>query len=309
VAYKFGRNYSLFVQEKEQTFVTSNNRINSQIITPFTPGFLQFELPLTMEFDINRDILSACNTSDIRMYNLAKNTRETIYHLQNQGGFFRQVQLQAGYRDTNNPMIFNGNCREAWSVREGNNWVTTISSFDGGYGVQNSDINSVFAANSTDRDRIIQLLNQIAGVSVGYVGQYPNINYTQDSVSGNVAQILRSQFTGFYIDNGIAYCLNDNECIPGSIPEISSRTGLLNTPRIENQLYVIVDMIFEPGIYMSELVQLKSKDFRGIRPTQNNNIYKVIGIHHKGMISGAVCGDATTTLKLQGGITFNTVNS
>lgn len=316
VSVKFGRAYSLYIQEEEQSFATVNNRLASTVITPTTPGFLQVELPLTVEFDINRDILASCNTSSIRVYNLAQGTRSQIFHLQTQGGFYRQVQLQAGYQNPWSqapnlplPVIFNGNIREAWSVREGNNFITQIESFDGGFAFQNSTINTVFAANTKDQDKIKTLLSGLDGVSLGHVGSYTNVSLRQTSMSGNIAQILKDHFTGFYIDNGVAYCLNDNECVPGSTPVISSETGLLGTPRIEAQKFVVCEMLFEPNLRMSELVELRSKDFRGIRPKTDSNIYKVIGIHHKGVISGAVCGEAITTVKLTGGLQFKAVGS
>jgi hypothetical protein len=171
-------------------------------------------------------------------------------------------------------------------------------------------INTIFASGTTDQDKIKALLGGLDGVSVGAVGAFTNVSYRDTSTSGNIAKILKENWPGaFYVDNGVAYCLRDNEALPGSTPVISAQSGLLGTPRIEAQQFVVVDVLFDPTFRMSQLVQVKSQDFRGIRPKTDSNVYKVIGIHHRGTISGAICGEAITTLKLTGGIQFNTVNT
>ncbi len=54
-------------------------------------------------------------------------------------------------------------------------------------------------------------------------------------------------------------------------------------------------MIFEPRMFVNQLVALESTE------SYFNGEYAVMGITHRGTISGAICGDAITTLSLWSG--------
>jgi hypothetical protein len=100
-----------------------------------------------------------------------------------------------------------------------------------------------------------------------------------------------------YIDNEKANVVPQGTYVtpPGGIPLITSDTGLLGTPRKLGAL-VEVDMIFEPRIAVNQYVELQSEE------TYFSGQYAVLGINHHGTISGALCGDAITTLSLWSGI-------
>ena len=98
---KFGRNY--FLEVKYDDF-------NTVIIG----------LPFTIEFDITRTTLSSVNVCQIRIYNLALDTRNLLRFNAYDNTTFKYVRLRAGYGN-NLATVFTGSITQAWSVREGVN--------------------------------------------------------------------------------------------------------------------------------------------------------------------------------------------
>ena len=245
------------------------------------------------------------------IYNLAQNTRNAIRKDQFDGGNLKQVVFQAGYgsqftssgtRTTNLATVLNANINVAYSVRKGPTWKTYIEAYDGGYAFQNA-FSTQAPGQGVDQQSI--LLSLIAdmnefGVSAGQVsdtfsGPIPK----GQPIMGNTCQLLQELTGGaFYIYNSKVYIVTDKEWVKTTIPTISGSTGLLGTPKRE-QLMVIFDMLFEPGLVVGQLVNLESQE-GGVNGANFNGIHKVVGLHHHGTISAATAGEAITSVTMQG---------
>ncbi len=100
------------------------------------------------------------------------------------------------------------------------------------------------------------------------------------------------------IDNLDAFVYHDDDFAPGGYDKvISIDTGLLSTPIIEENM-IKLKMMFEPRIIMLQAIKLSSIIYRGLF---DNKKFKVVGIAHMGMLSGAVSAHCTTELTLQMG--------
>lgn len=271
---KFGRNYELRVEVAD--------------------GFVTVQPPFTIDLDITRNDLASANYSTIRVFNLAENRRSQIRKAPNDG-IIRAVQLKAGYGE-NLPIIFNGYIYEAWSQREGVDFITTIQSFDGGEAYFQDPVNLQFPAGTAQRTIIDTLVKQLPGVQPGSVGSYPGNISRGNSYSGNATDLLREVTGGgFFIDNNKAHCLSDSEAIAGDVTVITAESGLLGTPLLQFPK-IVIDMIFEPKIIVGQRIFLDSSTASSF-----NGFYKVVSVHHKAMISPVVCGDAVTSLGLLSG--------
>lgn len=282
---KFNRNYQLSVQKQ-----------NGDTLT--------IMLPFTIEFDIQRNILSSANVCSIRIYNLNENNRNQIRKNLLDYTDLRLVELRAGY-DRNLPIIFKGNISQAWSVREGSNFITTIECFDGGQAFANSLYAKTYPANTEIRSIFEDMISSLPGISVGKIGNYSGQISRGNAYNGSTASLLGElSGGGFFVDNMTGNILKNlsydadrktmvSEYLPGDILLIDSSTGLLGTPVLE-QTYLNFDMLFEPRLILGQKVQLNSSTgYQGV-----NGEYKVISLNHRGMISDAVCGDAITSVGL-----------
>lgn len=269
---KFGRNYRLVVQGSD------NQEIN-------------IALPFTLEFDITRHTLASANVAQIRIYNLSKINRSLIAYNAFNVKQLRTVKLYAGYGDSL-ALIFNGNITQAWSIREGVNYITQIECYDGGYASVNSDLNITFPAGTPLKVALTQIMTNLPGVDFGAVGNFDGIFAQAKTFSGNAIEIL-NQLTGnaFFIDNGKAYALKNDEYIQQLAPVVivNPSTGLLNTPVLE-QTVIRFEMLFEPNLNTGNLAFLTSET----NPILTG-IYKITAVKHRGTISPVVCGNLTTT--------------
>ena len=293
--YKFGRNYFLNIELADGSL-------------------LQVFLPFTIDFTIIRKNLGSLNTGKMRIYNLSPKNRDLIRYDMSNYSTVRKIQLYAGY-GVNLPLIFSGNISQAWSVREGVDFITTIEAYDGGDGFINGIIpgTATFSAGTTLQTIYKTLMSYMPNTTFGAIGPsfiYADVktkttlltNTRSTSYTGNAGDVLRSITGGaFFIDNGKTYILADNECINGSVALVNSQSGILNTPLRENSI-VTVDMIFEPGIILGQYIELESSTFSALNSTATNSdnvngFYKITSLTHRGMISESICGDAITTLE------------
>ncbi len=268
---KFGRNYQLQVQ-------TENG------------GLLTIALPFTIEFDITRNTLTSANVCQVRVYNLSQKNRNQIRFNASNYGQFRQISLKAGY-GTNLAEVFSGNVSQAWSVREGTNFITQIECYDGGFAFNNGVTNAQFPAGVRQKDVITNIAGTLPFTEVGAIGDYPGQLTRGNSYSGSTTNIL-SELTGggFFIDGGKANALGTNEYISGPRAlVINARSGLLGTPVLE-QTIARFDMLFEPSLNVGFRIKLDS-----LTEGNFNGYYKVTSVKHRGMISEAVAGSVITT--------------
>ena len=196
---KFGRNYLLQIQTQ-----------TGQLIT--------IQPPFTVEFDITRNTLSSANVCSLRIYNLSSPHRNQIRHNYLDTQTFQSIIFQAGYGQ-NLATAFVGNITQAWSVREGTNFVTTIESFDGGFAFNNAKVNYSFPAGTTKLSVINSVIGTMPFVTAGAIGAYPGTLDRGNAVSGNSTNILGDLTGGgFFIDGGKVNCLGNNECVTGGVP-------------------------------------------------------------------------------------------
>lgn len=281
------RSYSLIVASEEA-------------LSPVT-----VRLPFTLEFDVNRTYFSSANKFSIRLYNLSEKTRNKLRKDAQSYDTFREIKLQAGY-GLNLPVILKGNVTQAWSYREGVNFISQIEGFDAGFAFVNGVTNTQYPSDITQKAKIVDMVSQLKDnykVEIGAIGNYDNETRTPrgNSYSGNTTDILRDLTGGgFFIDNGVVHCLRDDESTDDKILIINSQSGLLGTPLLE-QTIVHVNILFEPIVKIGQRILLESTT-----ETRFKGLYKVTGIHHRGTISEAICGDAVTTLSLVNG-QFNPV--
>lgn len=310
---KFGRNFKLLVQV---------DQLDSLATTGTSAQYIRIEPPFTIEFDITRKILGSANVGQIRIYNLSAANRNLLRYDFSNISDVRTVSLAAGYGQ-NLPVIFTGNITQAWSVREGVNFITTIEVFDGGTAFLNGNVpdgGGTFPAGTAMLTIYKTLIGYLPGVSLGAIAPW----FTQDalgnlitisrakSYSGSVTDIL-TEISGkaFFIDNGRAYVLRNNDVLEGQVALVNADSGLLGTPLREQQI-VTFDMVFEPGLIVAQQLQLQSLTAPQLNSfgapfnpatgasteTNVNGLYRVTGIKHRGMISESVCGDAVTSVEL-----------
>lgn len=291
---KFGRRYEMTVQ--------GSGVVNTIQGPVFETHLINY--PLTLQFDINRNVMATLNTGRFTLYNLKASTRNDIYHDIRDLGIYQQVVLKAGYvSQPNLPIIFKGNILSARSYRQGPNWLTEIECSDGVFGAANGQVPATMTkpAGWNFQDVVKSMLRTMDHVGIGTIEDLPSQNSRGISFSGNSWDALQNFIPDgvLFIDNEVANVLNPGSYVETEfgIPVINADSGLLNTPQRQTNT-VVAEMIFEPRLVIGQRVLLQSEE------RNNNGFYKVSGIHHRGTISAAVGGEAVTAVTLFSGDGF-----
>lgn len=293
---KFIRKYRLTVGPTFQ-----NDLGSAQIhLLPGNEEDITIQYPITLEFTISRNPFQKTNTSTFRLFNLSQDTRNALYKDQFSFYLLRKVTLEAGYEEPL-PVVFQGNIMScsSWRPEGGVDYVTEIRAWDYAYAIANSITNRTVTGPVTKNQVVDGLMGDLVnyGVTRGIRSEFEGEHSRGRVICGPTWEALQTETGGFgYIDGGKVYALKDNDCFEGVIPEISSETGLLATPRRYDR-GVTVEMLFEPRLEVGQRVTLKSRAII-YQAFQTETIAKVMGISHAGIISDAVAGKCKTTAQL-----------
>lgn len=273
-----------------------------------TKNNVSVALPYSAEFTVSRNSLAAANTASFKLYNLKQDTRNLIFHDAFDVLTRRAVQFFAGYKGFV-PLIFNGTLLSAQSYRVGSDMVTEINAQDGAFQMVNGFVSTTQVVGQSDKE-LLRLLSenlpQIKGRPV--IGDFPKVSSRGTVLFGNTWNLIQEMSGGqAFIDNGEVRIIKQDEYLKESgsnIPVINSSTGLLESPRRSTgNLYVEVNLLFEPRMTVGQLVQLDSGT-----NTILNGTYKVVGFTHTGIISLTVGGARTTRAFLyKGNVPFKPV--
>ncbi len=279
-----------------------NNFQRTYSITIWTPKGerLVIKPPISTNFSIQRNTLSSANRAKVTIYNLGESFRHQIARdrYTNLNSFWAMV-IQGGY-DGELSNVFQGNIQEAYSSKEGTEWVTTIDAFDGMYAIQNGNMSMTLEGGTSTGDILREAASNLPNVLKMVVSETVDQETPTGrgtALEGKPMEILE-EVSGLtpYIDNETLYLLRDNEVVKGEAYVLRSH-NLLETPRGRDAL-LTVRTIFLPKVQVGRLCDLKSLEKRF------DGLYKIIGFSHEVEVSGASGGRATTTLQLNLGSSF-----
>lgn len=275
---KFNRSFNLSIEDSDNSFVVVPSKF-------------------TVEFTITRNNLSSTNTANFVIYNLGGDNRSRIYKDIWDMATDRAIQFYAGYASSPAdllPRCFNGKIRRAFSHRQRTDWRTEIEAFDGTMPTDEVKIN--LPAGTTKRASIEQVGQEMEGLNKKVtVGQkFTDMAKRGISLIGNPMKLL-TEITGnqAYVDDQAVYALDTTEVVLGDLRLIDGSVGILGTPR-RGEAYVEIDMLFEPRLKPSQLIELKST-----QEPRHNGVYKVTGFTHRGVISMSQSGECRTSVTLQ----------
>lgn len=272
---KFGRTYIMTIEGVEDTH--------------------RVQFPLTCRFKVSNSGTPSASLATFDIYNLSPDVRNDIYVDPFQTQFYRQVVFAAGYeREPSIPIIFRGNIYRCYSFRRGPDWVTHLECLDGGFAMENGDINLSIPSPYDFKTVIAQIVAGLGStVKLGTVGNFSVPNARGVTFCGNPWDLLVRRILPLngqvYINNEVVNVVQQREYIVNStgFETISVETGLLDTPKKQDGI-IHCRMIFEPRIEIMQKVSVQS-----LEPV-NNGDFKVMRIDHMGTISGAV-GESLTS--------------
>lgn len=282
---KFMRNYRA---EFEIGHRENGKRVADEVIT--------ISYPITCQFDINLGSYQAANAATFQFINLSPTIQAKLWLDRFEiGKKYVVIRFYAGYGETM-PLVFQGYLQECLSERPSGSteWITTMNGFEGGHLYQYGFINTTIAKGTTLADIVNYMIEQDKDVKLGYITpDLPPLPRNRTFI-GQTMDILGREYGGYevFIDKGKLNILGDNDVIPGEILVITDDSGLLGSPRRSN-VFTEVTTLFEPGVRVGQAISIISDSM-----PRFNRAYKLVQIHHKGVISAVDSGKLTTTMTL-----------
>jgi hypothetical protein len=269
---KFGRIYRLTIQTSSTEAV---------VIQP----------PFSIDFTINRGVMAALNSMQLKIKNLAPTTRNKIFQDWFNPSVYKKIILEAGHGEL--CTIFQGNIFQAYTYKEHTEIVTYIDARDGGFDTSNTRTNTTIQKNTDIKDLVTGLVNSFPNLQVGAIGSFDGSLGRPAVLDGNTFDLIQ-KYTGgkSYIDLEKVYALKDGEVITGGIPLIRSDTGLLGVP-VRSDAYLVINTMFEPRVILGQIIEIQSSVQH-----QYDGQYKTVGLNHSGTISDAIGGNCQSRFSL-----------
>lgn len=241
---------------------------------------------VNIEFEVKRSLSAkVANSAEFKVFNLSDANRKK---LQGMLGVF--VSLEAGYQQGQS-LIFRGELREAWSVRDRNEWITTISSETAGKARKRKRINKSFPA-GTSVATILTSCAKALGVGLG--------NVDKKAAAAQLWNVKPASFSTGYVASGDALSQLDRVCrscgLEWSIQDnqlqllergralqeagiiLSKSSGLIGSPELGKGGVVRCDTTMIPGLYPGRRIELASHHVSGV--------YRIETTHHRGAFLG-----------------------
>lgn len=259
--------------------------------------------PHTFRLNISNGInFSEVSKGSFQILNLSQDVQAKLWKDNFNMTKYVTMWVYAGY-GSQMPLIYMGDVLECYSYREEGavDWITELKTSDGSYLMQYGFANTGFVE-GTKFNNMLEALLADTPTMVGYItAKIPPLKKDRTFI-GQTLDILGREYGGYeiFVDKGELNILNENDVVPSDIQVITAESGLLGSPRRSEQ-YLNCTMLFEPGIKLAQAVKLVSDSIPWV-----NNIYKVVGVSHQGVISPVESGKLTTTLQLNlGTVAFN----
>jgi len=256
---------------------------------------------LNVRFTVKRSLSSkVANSCEIDVYNLNADSRGAL-----QGQRDVYVSLDAGYA-AGSSTIFRGDLAEAWSTRDGTEWITTITSNDGGTARKTKRIQKTYPAGANIPAMLESIANEL-GLGLGNLGavaasaaflstgmRTAPAGYTASgSALEQLERLARACGLTFSVQDGQLQFLGFNAASVDAPILLSPATGLVDSPEMGKDKTVKAKALMIPGLWPGRRVELKSRHVSGL--------YRIDTTTHKGEFDGTDWGAELELSAVKGG--------
>jgi murein DD-endopeptidase MepM/ murein hydrolase activator NlpD len=284
---KFQRNYKI---------VFEIGHLGDNLTDLIPEEIIEVAYPFTCRFKVSNTLNAQnCGKCQIQLLNLPEDVQKKLYKDNYNAKKYILMEFYAGYQNEM-PLIFYGFVSQCYSYRDsGAVDFTTDIQADSNQLITIHGFNNVTIAKDTRFEDVIKILTeQFPWYKPRYITPKIKPLAKNKTFIGQTLDLLGREYGQYdiFIDNGEINILDKNEVVPGNILVINSDSGLLGSPRRAEQ-YLYFEMIFEPRLKLAQAIELQSSSLPWF-----NQLYKVYGIEHNGVISPVECGKVTTKVTL-----------
>lgn len=223
---------------------------------------------LDIAYTIERSLKRTPNKASIKVWNLSPSNRARISQLKTV-----PVTLEVGYTgDTT--LIFRGDLRQTTHVRNGADYITTISSGDGEKKLRTARLTRNFPRNTAVND-VIKYVGQQLGVGTGNLNKLVGAGLQKVSsrfrgplaLNGNAGDILarltHSAGLEYSIQDGNLQILAIGKALAGTAIVLRPSTGLIGSPARGSKGIVKTRSLIIPDFVPGRKIRIESSEVVG----------------------------------------------
>jgi hypothetical protein len=258
---------------------------------------------LRFRFDVKASDVETPNTLVVRVYNLAKETVNSIIQE------FDTVTLTAGFVNGNKGNIFQGDIKQFYFGKEKNvDSFLEIRAGDGDQAYSFAVMRQTFPAGTSDQQQLSAIAAQmgltVAQTANGFVstgGVLPRGKTMFGMARIHMGELAKKNDCRWSIQNGVVTLVPNTGYLPGTAVEINSATGMLGTPE-QTDNGIIVRCLLNPAIKIGQAVKINNADINQTTiksqfwpsytsqyypaTVANDGMYRVIVAEHSGDTRG-----------------------
>jgi hypothetical protein len=226
---------------------------------------------LHVAFNVEKTLKPEPNKAEIRIWNLAKTHAKAIEQMASVGPIGVPVQIEAGYQQPS--LIYRGGLREAYSVEDGPDTITTLTTGDGEKAYQTSRINTSLPKGTS----IIAALTQLAAQLQIPIGNLATMQYSffsgavvfangwvfSGSAAWEMTSLLAACGKEWSIQDGQIQVLNRGKTLLNGATVLSAETGMVDAPSVSSKGELKARMLITPDVYPGRLLVAKTVHIQG----------------------------------------------
>lgn len=258
---------------------------------------------LHITFEIQKTIYRTPNVALVKIYNLNSTSEKKV------DKEFNDLIIQCGYHGQVR-VCFRGNIRFAYHYREVNDRIVEINAADGDKDFHNAIVNFTLAAGHSDQQTVDSLLTSFQATTLGHV-HGKNLKAKRlrgktyvGSARDVLDQIARESDGNWSIQDGKLILVPVDSVLPGEAIAVSSETGLLGAPEV-NDKGITIKVMMDPRIIPGGKLwlmnnEVKQKHLKAEKTGQKrklhgpnvpvrtdpDGVYKVYAVKHVGDTRG-----------------------
>lgn len=232
---------------------------------------------LDIAFKVEKHLKPEPNHIDISVFNLNADHRAQIGSWKSTDDPDDKsivVRLDAGYEE-NIFQLFLGDLRNGFTIKDGNDYITTFSAGDGEHGYKKSRINTSFGPHVSADTALTAIVNAL-GVGQGNVAQVvsklrltgaANMFIGGGALSGSAARHMtdfcQSANLEWSIQDGAIQILDKGAALNTKAVFLSSDTGLVDSPKIDRKGKLTGTSLIQENLKPGVLIEVDAETVSG----------------------------------------------
>jgi hypothetical protein len=229
-----------------------------------------------VSFEIEKTLKSEPNTCTLRIWNLTEDQRSQLEELRPKKGDKRGIpcKIEAGYKDATS-LLWLGDLRDVFSIKDGPEWTTELSSGDGERAHQTSRAALSFGP-KTSLDTALRAMVRALGVGEGNVSKVAaklkmggvgrlltHGKVISGATSRHLTDFARSADLEWSIQDGAVQFVDRGKSLAGEAIRLAPETGLVGSPTVDNDGVLHASALMIPDIRPGRLVVMDAARIKG----------------------------------------------